>query len=155
MEVVPTPHGEYTVIIDYAHSPDALENILTTVRDFTAGRVVCLFGCGGDRDRTKRPLMGAVAGTLADFVILTSDNPRTEEPEAIIDDILEGMERMEGGCAPYVVEPDRRRAIHYALSHAQAGDVILLAGKGHETYQEIDGVQRHLDEREEVAAFYR
>ncbi len=155
VEVVPTPHGEYTVIIDYAHSPDALENILTTVRDFTAGRVVCLFGCGGDRDRTKRPLMGAVAGTLADFVILTSDNPRTEEPEAIIDDILEGMERMEGGCAPYVVEPDRRRAIHYALSHAQAGDVILLAGKGHETYQEIDGVQRHLDEREEVAAFYR
>lgn len=155
VEVVPTPHGAYTVIIDYAHSPDALENILTTVRDFTAGRVVCLFGCGGDRDRTKRPLMGAVAGTLADFVILTSDNPRTEEPEAIIDDILEGMERMEGGCAPYVVEPDRRRAIHYALSHAQAGDVILLAGKGHETYQEIDGVQRHLDEREEVAAFYR
>ena len=155
VEVVPTPHSAYTVIIDYAHSPDALENILTTVRDFTAGRVVCLFGCGGDRDRTKRPLMGAVAGTLADFVILTSDNPRTEEPEAIIDDILEGMERMEGGCAPYVVEPDRRRAIHYALSHAQAGDVILLAGKGHETYQEIDGVQRHLDEREEVAAFYR
>ena len=151
IEVVPVP-AEFTVIIDYAHTPDALENILTTVRDFTRERVICLFGCGGDRDRTKRPMMGAIAAALSDFVVVTSDNPRTEEPEAIIDDILEGMQ--EGG-APYAVEPDRRAAIRYALRLAQPGDTVVLAGKGHETYQEIDGVQRHLDEREEVAAFYR
>ena len=128
------------------------ENILTTVRDLTDHRVICLFGCGGDRDRTKRPMMGAIAAALSDFVVVTSDNPRTEEPEAIIDDILEGMQ--EGG-APYAVEPDRRAAIRYALRLARPGDTVVLAGKGHETYQEIDGVQRHLDEREEVAAFYR
>lgn len=151
IEVVPVP-AAYTVIIDYAHTPDALENILTTVRDLTDHRVICLFGCGGDRDRTKRPMMGAIAAALSDFVVVTSDNPRTEEPEAIIDDILEGMQ--EGG-APYAVEPDRRAAIRYALRLAQPGDTVVLAGKGHETYQEIDGVQRHLDEREEVAAFYR
>lgn len=151
IEVVPVP-AEFTVIIDYAHTPDALENILTTVRDFTRERVICLFGCGGDRDRTKRPMMGAIAAALSDFVVVTSDNPRTEEPEAIIDDILEGMQ--EGG-APYAVEPDRRAAIRYALRLARPGDTVVLAGKGHETYQEIDGVQRHLDEREEVASFYR
>lgn len=151
IEVVPVP-AEFTVIIDYAHTPDALENILTTVRDFTRERVICLFGCGGDRDRTKRPMMGAIAAALSDFVVVTSDNPRTEEPEAIIDDILEGMQ--EGG-APYAVEPDRPAAIRYALRLARPGDTVVLAGKGHETYQEIDGVQRHLDEREEVASFYR
>ena len=150
IEVVPVP-ADYTVLIDYAHTPDALENILTTVRDFTKGRVICLFGCGGDRDRSKRPQMGAIAGQLADVVVVTSDNPRTEEPQAIIDDILKGME---GTGAQRHVEPDRRRAIALALSLAQAGDTVVLAGKGHETYQEIGGVQYHLDEREEVAAFF-
>ena len=150
IEVVPTP-APYTVLIDYAHTPDALENILTTARDFTAGRLICLFGCGGDRDRTKRPIMGSIAGELADVAVVTSDNPRTEDPEAIIGDILSGME---GSAAECLVEPDRRSAIRLALSLGQAGDVIVLAGKGHETYQEVDGVQHHLDEREEVAAFF-
>ena len=150
VEVVEVP-ADYTVIIDYAHTPDALENILTTLRDFTPGRVICLFGCGGDRDRSKRPVMGSIAASLADLVILTSDNPRTEDPKAIIADILPGL----AGGAPYLVEPDRRAAIRLALAQAKPGDVVLLAGKGHETYQEIDGVQHHLDEREEVAAFFQ
>ena len=151
VEVVPVP-AEFIVIIDYAHSPDALENILTTVRDFTAGRVICLFGCGGDRDRTKRPMMGAVAGSLADAVVVTSDNPRTEDPEAIIAHILPGLA---GTAAEKHVEPDPRQAIRLALSLARPGDTVVLAGKGHETYQEVCGVQHHLDEREEVAAFFR
>jgi len=150
IEALPVPAG-YTVIIDYAHTPDALENILTTLRDFTAGRLICLFGCGGDRDRTKRPLMGAIAADLADLVVVTSDNPRTEPPQTIIDDILSGMAESE---TPRTVEPDRRAAIRWALSQGRPGDVILLAGKGHETYQEICGVQYHLDEREEVAAYF-
>ena len=150
IEVVPVP-AEYTVIIDYAHTPDALENILTTVRDIAQGRVICLFGCGGDRDRTKRPVMGAVAAQMADLAVVTSDNPRTEPPRAIIDDILEGMKGAEGHV---LVEPDRRAAIRLALRRAGPGDVVVLAGKGHETYQEICGVRRHLDEREEIAAFF-
>ena len=149
IEVVPTP-TDYTVLIDYAHT-DALENILTTVRDFTPGRVICLFGCGGDRDRTKRPRMGAVAGALADVAVVTSDNPRTEVPMDIINDILPGLE---GAPAEVVVEPDRRAAIRRALSLARAGDTVVLAGKGHETYQEVDGVEYHLDEREEIAAYF-
>ncbi len=147
VEPVPTP-GDYTILIDYAHTPDALENVLNTVRGFAKGRVVALFGCGGDRDRTKRPQMGGIAARLADFVIVTSDNPRTEEPQAIIDDILAGMTDT---ATPYVVEPDRIRAIHYAMDHAQSGDVIVLAGKGHETYQIVGHEKRHLDEREVVA----
>ncbi len=150
VEVVPTP-TDYTVIIDYAHSPDALENILTTVRGFTAGRVLCLTGCGGDRDRSKRPVMGGVAVSLADYVVFTSDNPRTEDPRAILDDILSGVG---ADAAPHVVIPDRREAIRHILSQARSGDVVVLAGKGHETYQEIDGVQHHLDEREEIAAYF-
>ena len=150
VEVVPVP-AAYTVIIDYAHTPDALENILTTVRDLTDRRVICLFGCGGDRDRSKRPVMGSIAAALADICVVTSDNPRTEEPVAIIADILKGME---GTDTPVRVEPDRRAAIRLALSEAGTGDVVVLAGKGHETYQEIDGVQFHLDEREEVAGFF-
>ena len=150
VEVVPVP-ADFTVLIDYAHTPDALENVLTTVRDFTAGRVICLFGCGGDRDRSKRPKMGTIAGTLADVAVVTSDNPRTEDPVAIIQDILAGME---GTPAVRHVEPDRRRAIALALSLAQPGDTVVLAGKGHETYQEINGVQHHLDEREEIAAWF-
>ena len=149
--MVPTP-TDYTVIIDYAHTPDALENILTTVRGFTPGRVVCLFGCGGDRDRSKRPIMGGIAADLADFVVFTSDNPRTEDPRAILEDILAGVG--ESGT-PNVVISDRREAIRWALANARAGDVLVLAGKGHETYQEIDGVQHHLDEREEVAAYFQ
>ena len=151
VEVVPVPRA-YTVLIDYAHSPNALENILMTARDFTAGRLICLFGCGGDRDRSKRPMMGAVAGELADIAVVTSDNPRTEPPEAIIADILPGLE---GGSAQIHVEPDRRKAIAWALSQGSPGDVIVLAGKGHETYQEIGGVRYPLDEREEVARWFR
>ena len=150
IEVVPVP-ADFAVIIDYAHTPDALENILTAVRDFTAGRVICLFGCGGDRDRTKRPQMGAIAGSLADVAVVTSDNPRTEEPEAIIRDILPGLE---GTAAQVVVEPDRRAAIRRALSLAKPGDTVVLAGKGHETYQEVGTQVLHLDEREEVAAYF-
>lgn len=150
IEVVPVP-APYTVLIDYAHTPDALENILTTVRGLTQNRVVCLFGCGGDRDRSKRPVMGAIAADLADFVVVTDDNPRTEPPQAIIDDILKGME---GTPTPYAVKPDRRAAIRYVLSQGRPGDVIVLAGKGHETYQEINGVKHHLDEREEIKDFF-
>ena len=148
VEVVPVPRA-YTVLIDYAHTPNALENILTTARDFTAGRLICLFGCGGDRDRGKRPIMGAIAAELADLTVVTSDNPRTEDPLTIIQDILSGME----GAAPHV-EPDRRAAIAWALDQGRPGDVIVLAGKGHETYQEVNGVQYHLDEREVVAACF-
>ena len=150
IEVVPVP-TLFTVLIDYAHTPDALENILTTVRALAANRVICVFGCGGDRDRSKRPVMGAIAVELADLVVVTSDNPRTEPPEAIIDDILKGMD----GSVNYMVEPDRRAAIRYALSQGEPGDVILLAGKGHETYQEINGVRYHLDEREELQDFFQ
>ena len=151
VEVVPVPRA-YTVIIDYAHSPDALENILTTARDFTAGRLFCLFGCGGDRDRSKRPIMGAIAEELADVAVVTSDNPRTEDPQSIIDEILAGMS---GNAAARHVEPDRRAAIAWALSQGRPGDVIVLAGKGHEVYQEVDGVQHHLDEREVVAEYFQ
>lgn len=151
VEVVSVPRA-YTVIIDYAHSPNALENILMTARDFTAGRLICLFGCGGDRDKTKRPIMGAIAQELADLVVVTSDNPRTEDPNAILADILEGMdpdpERIH-------VEPDRREAIGWALAQGQPGDVVVLAGKGHETYQEIHGVQHPMDEREIVADWFQ
>ena len=150
VEVVPVPRA-YTVIIDYAHSPNALENILTTARDFTAGQLICLFGCGGDRDRAKRPVMGAVVEELADIAVVTSDNPRTEDPQAIIRDILSGMS---GGGAEAHVEPDRRAAIAWALEQGRPGDVIVLAGKGHETYQEIGGVQYPMDEREIIADWF-
>ena len=151
LEPVPTHGRPYHVLIDYAHTPDALENVLTAARAFAPGRVVALFGCGGDRDRTKRPQMGAIAARLADFSVVTSDNPRTEEPSAIIRDILAGME----GCDRYAVVEDRIEAIHYALSHAMPGDVILLCGKGHEDYQIIGHTKRHLDEREIVEAFLK
>jgi len=146
-EVVPTGR-DFTVLIDYAHTPDALENILRTVRGFAAGRVVLLFGCGGDRDRTKRPIMGKIAAELADYVYVTSDNPRTEQPDAIIQEILVGMEDTK---TPYTVIENRREAIFRAVADAQPGDVIILAGKGHETYQEICREKHHFDEREVVA----
>ncbi len=148
MEVVPTD-GDYTILIDYAHTPDALENVLASLREVTRGRVVALFGCGGDRDRTKRPIMGRIAAERADFVIVTSDNPRTEEPEAIIGDILEGMK---GTKTPHKVIVSRPEAIAWAIDHHKSGDVILLAGKGHEDYQIVGKTKYHMDEREIVAA---
>lgn len=150
VEVVPTD-TDYTVLIDYAHTPDGVENVLRAVRGFAKGRVIALFGCGGDRDRTKRPKMGKIAAELADFCVVTSDNPRTEEPKAIIDDILEGMK---GTKTPMQVIVDRPEAIHWALAYAKKDDVIVLMGKGHETYQEVNHVKHHMDEREIVAAFF-
>lgn len=147
MEVVPTPGKPYTLLIDYAHTPDALENVLKTVRGFAQNRVIAVFGCGGDREREKRPLMGHIAGKLADLTIITSDNPRTEEPMAIIRDILPGIA---GAEDKYIVEPDRRGAIALAMGRAVAGDVIVLCGKGHETYQEIGDKTIPMDEREIV-----
>ncbi len=139
---------DYTVIIDYAHSPDGLENIIKTVREFAEGRVITLFGCGGDRDKTKRPIMGKIAGALSDYCIVTSDNPRTEQPDAIIADIMEGVK--ETGC-DYIVIENRREAIGYALRFAKPGDCVILAGKGHETYQIIGKTKHHFDEREVIA----
>ena len=140
----------YTVIIDYAHSPNALENILVTAREFTKKRLICVFGCGGDRDRSKRPIMGAVVQALADVAVVTSDNPRTEEPMDIIVEILTGMDP----AGNIHVESERKKAITWALEHAQDGDVIVLAGKGHETEQEIKGQLLHLDEREVVRDWF-
>ena len=137
-------HTPYKVILDYSHSPDALENILSTVRQFARGRVISLFGCGGDRDHLKRPIMGEISGRMADFSILTSDNPRTEDPMAILASIEEGIKPTGG---KYVVIENRREAIRYALQMGQEGDIIVLAGKGHETYQEIMGVKRPFDEK--------
>lgn len=138
---------DYTVIIDYAHTPDGLENIVSTVKEFAEGRVVTLFGCGGDRDKTKRPQMGEIAARLSDFVIVTSDNPRTEVPAEIIKDIMVGV--LKTSCE-YVVIENRREAIKYALQNAKTGDCIILAGKGHETYQIIGKEKHHFDEREVV-----
>ena len=150
VEVVPTPGKPYTVLIDYAHTPDGLENVLRSVRDFCQGRLIAVFGCGGDRDPVKRPIMGKIGTELADIAIITSDNPRTEEPMAIIGDILKGVS---GQRKNHIVMEDRRKAIQYALDIGGKNDMIILAGKGHETYQEINGVKYHLDEREEVAAY--
>ena len=150
IEVVPTPGKDYSVLIDYAHTPDALANVLSTVKDFCKGRVIAVFGCGGDRDPIKRPIMGEIGVKMADFAVITSDNPRTEDPVAIINDILKGVRNEMG---PFVVVPERRSAIRYAMDIARKDDIIVLAGKGHETYQEINGEKFHLDEREEVAAY--
>ncbi len=147
VETVPTD-GDYTIIIDYSHTPDSLENVLKTVREATKGRVVALFGCGGDRDRAKRPIMGRIGTLLSDFAIITSDNPRTEDPEAIIEEILTGVSV---GPERYVAVTDRVEAIRYAIENHQPGDIIVLAGKGHETYQEINHQKFHMDEREIVA----
>ena len=148
VEVVPTPGTDYTVLIDYAHTPDGLENVLSSVRGFCTGRMIAVFGCGGDRDRTKRPIMGRIGAEVADIAIITSDNPRTEDPEAIIRDITPGAD--EAG-KPYEVVVDRIEAIRHAMTIAKKNDIIVLAGKGHETYQEIMGVKHHMDEREIVA----
>ncbi len=147
MEPVPTD-GDYSILIDYSHKPDALEKALKTLRPITRGRLIVLFGCGGDRDRMKRPLMGAIAEQNADLTIVTSDNPRTEEPQAIIDEILAGMKARRGTVKVIV---DRAEAIRWAIDNARSGDVILLAGKGHEDYQVVGKEKHHMDEREIVA----
>ncbi len=146
-EIVPTER-DFTVVIDYAHTPDGLENICKTLKECCEGRLVTVFGCGGDRDRTKRPKMGAVAAALSDYVIVTSDNPRSENPAAIIEEIVGGIK---GAKTPYTVVENRIEAIHYAIKNAKPGDTILLAGKGHETYQILADGTIHLDEREVVA----
>ena len=148
-EVVPTPGKDYTVLIDYSHTPDSLENILRTVRGFARGKVIAVFGCGGDRDPIKRPIMGRIAAELSDHAVVTSDNPRTEDPMKIIEQIVAGMTEIP---TPRTVIENRRQAIRWAMDFAGAGDVIVLCGKGHETYQEIGHEKFHLDEREEVAA---
>ncbi len=150
IEVVPTPGMPYTVLIDYAHTPDGLEKVLLSVRDFCKGRLIAVFGCGGDRDPMKRPIMGQIGVKNADFAIITSDNPRTEAPMAIIEDILKGVDPALG---EYTVIEDRRKAIRYAMDIGKKDDIIVLAGKGHETYQEINGHKYHLDEREEVQSY--
>ena len=148
MEVVPTPGKDYTVLIDYAHTPDALDNVLTTVKGFCKGRLIAVFGCGGDRDAAKRPIMGQIGVRLADLAIITSDNPRTEDPNKIIADILKQLFEP---CHPYLVVENRREAIARAMREARANDIIVLCGKGHEDYQIIGTQKLHLDEREEVA----
>ena len=147
MESVPTD-GDYAVLIDYSHKPDALENALRTLRPVTRGRLIVLFGCGGDRDRGKRPLMGRIAEREADLCIVTSDNPRTEDPEAIIDEIMQGIP---ADSRKVLRICDRAEAIRTALDKARGGDVILLAGKGHEDYQIVGHEKHHMDEREIVA----
>ena len=148
MEVVPTPGKDYTVLIDYAHTPDALDNVLRTVKGFCKGRLIAVFGCGGDRDAAKRPIMGQIGVRLADLAIITSDNPRTEDPNKIIADILKQLVEP---CHPYLVVENRREAIARAMREAGANDIIVLCGKGHEDYQIIGTQKLHLDEREEVA----
>lgn len=147
MEVVPTKE-DYTVLIDYAHTPDGLENVLNCVRELTDGRVISVFGCGGDRDKTKRPIMGEIAARLSDVTVITSDNPRSEDPEAIIEDITAGITK---SYAKVIVDSDRKGAIKKALEAAQSGDVVVLAGKGQETYQILASGKIHFDEREVVA----
>lgn len=152
------------IFVDYAHTPDALENVLQALGRIRKTRIICVFGCGGDRDRTKRPLMGAIAGRLADFTVVTSDNPRTEMPEAIIADILDGelrknsfrfeIEDLKAGIsqAGYIVEPERRKAIRLAIKLSQPGDIVLIAGKGHETYQILGTGKIDFDDRTEAKA---
>ncbi|MBQ3915787.1 MAG: UDP-N-acetylmuramoyl-L-alanyl-D-glutamate--2,6-diaminopimelate ligase, partial [Ruminococcus sp.] len=147
-EIIPTGR-DFTVICDYAHTPDAVENVLRSVKEYTDGRLICLFGCGGNRDAAKRPKMAIAAANYADRLIVTSDNPRNEDPQLIINDILAGLTDT---SVPYDVVTDRREAIYHALKIAEKGDIIVLAGKGHEDYQILAGMEKiHFDEREVVA----
>ncbi|PYM24990.1 MAG: UDP-N-acetylmuramoyl-L-alanyl-D-glutamate--2,6-diaminopimelate ligase [Candidatus Rokuibacteriota bacterium] len=137
----------FLVVVDYAHTPDALERVLATARKITPGRLGVVFGCGGDRDRTKRPIMGEIGARLADRAWVTSDNPRSERPEAILDEVIAGVKRVRGAETRYVAEADRRTAIRGALAWAQAGDTIVIAGKGHETYQIVGAQTLPFDDR--------
>ena len=150
VEVVPTPGKDYTVLIDYAHTPDGLENVLSSGKGFCKGRLIAVFGCGGDRDPIKRPIMGKIGTDIADIAIITSDNPRTEDPNKIIEDIVKGIDESKNN---YEIIENSPTAIRHAMDIAQKNDIIILAGKGHETYQEICGIKHHLDEREVVAAY--
>ena len=147
IEMVPVSK-RYTLMIDYAHNAMSLESLLTTLKEYNPTRLVCLFGCGGNRAKSRRYEMGEVSSKLADLTVITSDNPRDEEPMDIIRDILTGVKKADGA---YVTIPDRKEAITYCMEHAQDGDLIVLAGKGHEDYQEIKGVKYHMDERELIA----
>ncbi|MGC1247174.1 MAG: UDP-N-acetylmuramoyl-L-alanyl-D-glutamate--2,6-diaminopimelate ligase, partial [Spirulinaceae cyanobacterium] len=140
------PDQDISVIVDYAHTPDSLENLIKAAKPFISGQVICVFGCGGDRDRTKRPLMGKIAASLADVAVVTSDNPRTEDPERILEDVL-------GGISPTkepIVISDRATAIHQAIKEAKPGDGVLIAGKGHEDYQILGTEKIHFDDREQA-----
>ena len=143
-----SPQQDITAIVDYAHTPDSLESLLTAARPFITGKVICVFGCGGDRDRTKRPQMGKIAAELADLVVVTSDNPRTEDPAQILKDVVAGISRPEG----VEVIADRATAIAHAISIAQSGDGVLIAGKGHEDYQILGTEKIHFDDREQARA---
>jgi UDP-N-acetylmuramoyl-L-alanyl-D-glutamate--2,6-diaminopimelate ligase len=141
-----SPQQDITAIVDYAHTPDSLESLLTAARPFIHGKVICVFGCGGDRDRTKRPQMGKIAADLADIVVVTSDNPRTEDPAQILKDVVAGIDRTIG----IEVIADRAQAIAHAISIAEAGDGVLIAGKGHEDYQILGTEKIHFDDREQA-----
>jgi UDP-N-acetylmuramoyl-L-alanyl-D-glutamate--2,6-diaminopimelate ligase len=140
--------GQFSVLVDYAHTDDALKNILATLKPLCKGRLIVVFGCGGDRDRTKRPRMARVAEKVADLIVVTSDNPRTERPKDIIDEIVAGFEKP--GAETITIEPDRKRAIGLAIETARKDDIVLIAGKGHETYQ-IIGTQKFDFSDKEVA----
>lgn len=151
IEIVPVS-SHYTLMIDYAHNAMALESLLTTLREYEPKRLICLFGCGGNRAKARRYEMGEVSARLADFTVVTSDNPRFEQPIAIINDILVGVKKIGG---KYVAIPDRKEAIAYCMANAKEGDVVVLAGKGHEDYQEIKGKKYPVDERELIAEIKR
>ena len=146
-EIVPSLK-DFVVMVDYAHTPASLEGILRAVKTYTRGKVICVFGCGGDRDQIKRPMMGEISGKLADFTVITSDNPRTEDPAFIISQIEEGIKKTKG---EYKIFQNRKKAIEFAIRRARKNDIVVIAGKGHETYQEINGVKNHFDDREVAA----
>jgi UDP-N-acetylmuramoyl-L-alanyl-D-glutamate--2,6-diaminopimelate ligase len=143
----------FLVVVDYAHTDDALRNLIATARELApSGRIITVFGAGGDRDRTKRPLMGEAAGALSDLVVLTSDNPRSEDPLRVINDVVVGLQKAN---AKYRVEPDREKALAVAIDEAQAGDIVLLAGKGHETAQVLKDRTIEFDDREKARVILR
>lgn len=149
MEVI-DEQQEYLVIVDYAHTPDSLDNALSTLREFATQKIITVFGCGGDRDRTKRSVMGKLAAKHSDYVIITSDNPRTEKPEGILKDIELGVKEFGKHFDSYEMVVDRRQAIIRATEMARSGDIVFIAGKGHETYQILENQTIHFDDREEA-----